>query len=214
MHELLAPIVFVLHCDHQAFQHASETASPRSVPHSCETETPRLQLSNFHLHEHPQTLLSSSSCSDVKTVKWIYLGKDQFHGSLVFFFFLSSTVRRWSVCWTQSTWSTMPSECCLHNGQITEKNNMDRYFITYQIIGICLHVVFQLTICPFFGFSLFSITALLTLSPLCLQCHVLTADGDSWAVVLQLWEGSAEGQFDLKSSSSHRDCSCCLCMPT
>uniref|UniRef100_A0A7N6APW9 TBC1 domain family member 5 n=1 Tax=Anabas testudineus TaxID=64144 RepID=A0A7N6APW9_ANATE len=38
MHELLAPIVFVLHCDHQAFQHASETASPRSVPYSCETE--------------------------------------------------------------------------------------------------------------------------------------------------------------------------------
>lgn len=36
MHELLAPIVFVLHCDHQAFQHASETARPRSVPHSCE----------------------------------------------------------------------------------------------------------------------------------------------------------------------------------
>uniref|UniRef100_A0A8L0DVB1 TBC1 domain family member 5 n=1 Tax=Oncorhynchus mykiss TaxID=8022 RepID=A0A8L0DVB1_ONCMY len=31
MHELLAPIVFVLHCDHQAFQHASETAYPRSV---------------------------------------------------------------------------------------------------------------------------------------------------------------------------------------
>lgn len=30
MHELLAPIVFVLHCDHQAFQHASETANPRS----------------------------------------------------------------------------------------------------------------------------------------------------------------------------------------
>ncbi|XP_055013307.1 LOW QUALITY PROTEIN: TBC1 domain family member 5 [Boleophthalmus pectinirostris] len=28
MHELLAPIVFVLHCDHQAFQHASETATP------------------------------------------------------------------------------------------------------------------------------------------------------------------------------------------
>ncbi|XP_056270697.1 TBC1 domain family member 5 isoform X3 [Pseudoliparis swirei] len=28
MHELLAPIVFVLHCDNQAFQHASETASP------------------------------------------------------------------------------------------------------------------------------------------------------------------------------------------
>ncbi|KAM6959022.1 TBC1 domain family member 5 isoform 2-T2 [Aplochiton taeniatus] len=28
MHELLAPIVFVLHCDHQAFQHASETAKP------------------------------------------------------------------------------------------------------------------------------------------------------------------------------------------
>ncbi|XP_051927551.1 TBC1 domain family member 5 isoform X2 [Hippocampus zosterae] len=28
MHELLAPIVFVLHCDHQAFQHAGETASP------------------------------------------------------------------------------------------------------------------------------------------------------------------------------------------
>ncbi|XP_055076139.2 TBC1 domain family member 5 isoform X2 [Misgurnus anguillicaudatus] len=28
MHELLAPIVFVLHCDHQTFQHASETANP------------------------------------------------------------------------------------------------------------------------------------------------------------------------------------------
>ncbi|XP_026145745.1 TBC1 domain family member 5 isoform X3 [Carassius auratus] len=28
MHELLAPIVFVLHGDHQAFQHASETANP------------------------------------------------------------------------------------------------------------------------------------------------------------------------------------------
>ncbi|XP_051949208.1 TBC1 domain family member 5-like isoform X2 [Xyrauchen texanus] len=28
MHELLAPIVFVLHCDHQAFQHASEMANP------------------------------------------------------------------------------------------------------------------------------------------------------------------------------------------
>ncbi|CAM4636372.1 unnamed protein product [Leuciscus chuanchicus] len=28
MHELLAPIVFVLHCDHQAFQHANETANP------------------------------------------------------------------------------------------------------------------------------------------------------------------------------------------
>uniref|UniRef100_A0A3P8TPZ9 TBC1 domain family member 5 n=1 Tax=Amphiprion percula TaxID=161767 RepID=A0A3P8TPZ9_AMPPE len=31
MHELLAPIVFVLHCDHQAFQHASETASPSQM---------------------------------------------------------------------------------------------------------------------------------------------------------------------------------------
>lgn len=41
MHELLAPIVFVLHCDHQAFQHASETASPRSVPPSCEICTLR-----------------------------------------------------------------------------------------------------------------------------------------------------------------------------
>lgn len=28
MHELLAPLVFVLHCDHQAFLHASETANP------------------------------------------------------------------------------------------------------------------------------------------------------------------------------------------
>uniref|UniRef100_A0A8C4ZZQ6 TBC1 domain family member 5 n=1 Tax=Gadus morhua TaxID=8049 RepID=A0A8C4ZZQ6_GADMO len=31
MHELLAPIVFVLHCDHQAFQHASETANPSAM---------------------------------------------------------------------------------------------------------------------------------------------------------------------------------------
>ncbi|XP_068944549.1 TBC1 domain family member 5 isoform X2 [Petaurus breviceps papuanus] len=29
MHELLAPIVFILHCDHQAFLHASEAARPR-----------------------------------------------------------------------------------------------------------------------------------------------------------------------------------------
>ncbi|XP_048956039.1 TBC1 domain family member 5 isoform X5 [Canis lupus dingo] len=29
MHELLAPIVFILHCDHQAFLHASESAQPR-----------------------------------------------------------------------------------------------------------------------------------------------------------------------------------------
>ncbi|KAM9696692.1 TBC1 domain family member 5 [Dama dama] len=29
MHELLAPIVFTLHCDHQAFLHASESAQPR-----------------------------------------------------------------------------------------------------------------------------------------------------------------------------------------
>lgn len=28
MHELLAPIVFTLHCDHQAFLHASESAQP------------------------------------------------------------------------------------------------------------------------------------------------------------------------------------------
>ncbi|XP_064410951.1 TBC1 domain family member 5 isoform X1 [Latimeria chalumnae] len=28
MHELLAPIVFILHCDHQTFLHASETANP------------------------------------------------------------------------------------------------------------------------------------------------------------------------------------------
>ncbi|NXB51949.1 TBCD5 protein, partial [Leucopsar rothschildi] len=28
MHELLAPIVFILHCDHQAFSHASESAQP------------------------------------------------------------------------------------------------------------------------------------------------------------------------------------------
>ncbi|XP_075443021.1 TBC1 domain family member 5 isoform X2 [Ascaphus truei] len=28
MHELLAPIVFILHCDHQAFSHASEAAHP------------------------------------------------------------------------------------------------------------------------------------------------------------------------------------------
>ncbi|KAB0401572.1 hypothetical protein E2I00_020179 [Balaenoptera physalus] len=29
MHELLAPMVFTLHCDHQAFLHASESAQPR-----------------------------------------------------------------------------------------------------------------------------------------------------------------------------------------
>uniref|UniRef100_A0A8C4V4H2 TBC1 domain family member 5 n=1 Tax=Falco tinnunculus TaxID=100819 RepID=A0A8C4V4H2_FALTI len=28
MHELLAPIIFILHCDHQAFSHASEAAQP------------------------------------------------------------------------------------------------------------------------------------------------------------------------------------------
>ncbi|XP_061110617.1 LOW QUALITY PROTEIN: TBC1 domain family member 5 [Conger conger] len=43
MHELLAPIVFVLHCDHQAFQHASETASPSEEMKS---------LLNPEFHEH------------------------------------------------------------------------------------------------------------------------------------------------------------------
>lgn len=44
MHELLAPIVFVLHCDHQAFQHASETANP--------SEEMRVLLDpNFHEHD-------------------------------------------------------------------------------------------------------------------------------------------------------------------
>ncbi|KAJ8345681.1 hypothetical protein SKAU_G00298740 [Synaphobranchus kaupii] len=43
MHELLAPIVFILHCDHQAFQHASETASPSEEMKS---------LLNPEFHEH------------------------------------------------------------------------------------------------------------------------------------------------------------------
>uniref|UniRef100_A0A8K9XKJ4 TBC1 domain family member 5 n=1 Tax=Oncorhynchus mykiss TaxID=8022 RepID=A0A8K9XKJ4_ONCMY len=43
MHELLAPIVFVLHCDHQAFQHASETAYPSEE---------MLSLLNPMFHEH------------------------------------------------------------------------------------------------------------------------------------------------------------------
>ncbi|XP_066571790.1 TBC1 domain family member 5 isoform X2 [Amia ocellicauda] len=43
MHELLAPIVFILHCDHQAFQHASETAYPSEDMKS---------LLNPEFHEH------------------------------------------------------------------------------------------------------------------------------------------------------------------
>uniref|UniRef100_A0A8C9RZ13 TBC1 domain family member 5 n=1 Tax=Scleropages formosus TaxID=113540 RepID=A0A8C9RZ13_SCLFO len=43
MHELLAPIVFILHCDHQAFQHASETACPSEEMKS---------LLNPEFHEH------------------------------------------------------------------------------------------------------------------------------------------------------------------
>uniref|UniRef100_A0A9L0JAW9 TBC1 domain family member 5 n=1 Tax=Equus asinus TaxID=9793 RepID=A0A9L0JAW9_EQUAS len=31
MHELLAPIIFILHCDHQAFLHASESAQPSAM---------------------------------------------------------------------------------------------------------------------------------------------------------------------------------------
>ncbi|XP_076865462.1 TBC1 domain family member 5 isoform X2 [Brachyhypopomus gauderio] len=44
MHELLAPIVFVLHCDHQAFLHAVETASPSE-------EMKVLLDPNFHEHD-------------------------------------------------------------------------------------------------------------------------------------------------------------------
>uniref|UniRef100_A0A8C5F7A6 TBC1 domain family, member 5 n=1 Tax=Gadus morhua TaxID=8049 RepID=A0A8C5F7A6_GADMO len=44
MHELLAPIVFVLHCDHQAFQHASETANPSE-------EMMTLLDPNYHEHD-------------------------------------------------------------------------------------------------------------------------------------------------------------------
>ncbi|KAA0710243.1 TBC1 domain family member 5 [Triplophysa tibetana] len=44
MHELLAPIVFVLHCDQQAFQHANETAIP--------SEEIRILLDpEFHEHD-------------------------------------------------------------------------------------------------------------------------------------------------------------------
>ncbi|KAK6324109.1 TBC1 domain family member 5-like isoform X2 [Coregonus clupeaformis] len=43
MHELLAPIVFVLHCDHQAFQHASETVHPSEE---------MMSLLNPMFHEH------------------------------------------------------------------------------------------------------------------------------------------------------------------
>lgn len=31
------------------------------------------------------------------------------------------------------------------------------------------------------------------------QCHVLTDDGDSWALVLQFWTGGTEGEFTLLS---------------
>ncbi|KAG9331258.1 hypothetical protein JZ751_019567 [Albula glossodonta] len=50
MHELLAPIVFILHCDHQAFQHASETASPSEEMKS---------LLNPEFHEHDAYALFS-----------------------------------------------------------------------------------------------------------------------------------------------------------
>uniref|UniRef100_A0A8C8DPH8 TBC1 domain family member 5 n=1 Tax=Oryzias sinensis TaxID=183150 RepID=A0A8C8DPH8_9TELE len=50
MHELLAPIVFVLHCDHQTFQHASETASP--------SEEMKCLLNPMYL-EHDEEMLSS-----------------------------------------------------------------------------------------------------------------------------------------------------------
>ncbi|KAK6491328.1 TBC1 domain family member 5-like isoform X1 [Huso huso] len=44
MHELLAPIVFILHCDHQAFKHASETGNPRQ-------EMKALLNPDFHEHD-------------------------------------------------------------------------------------------------------------------------------------------------------------------
>ncbi|KAG7325691.1 hypothetical protein KOW79_010616 [Hemibagrus wyckioides] len=44
MHELLAPIVFVLHSDHQAFQHASETGTPSE-------EMKALLDPTFHEHD-------------------------------------------------------------------------------------------------------------------------------------------------------------------
>uniref|UniRef100_A0A8C7Y155 TBC1 domain family member 5 n=1 Tax=Oryzias sinensis TaxID=183150 RepID=A0A8C7Y155_9TELE len=52
MHELLAPIVFVLHCDHQTFQHASETASP--------SEEMKCLLNPMYLeHDGKEEMLSS-----------------------------------------------------------------------------------------------------------------------------------------------------------
>ncbi|XP_033856035.2 TBC1 domain family member 5 [Acipenser ruthenus] len=44
MHELLAPIVFILHCDHQAFKHASETGNPSE-------EMKALLNPDFHEHD-------------------------------------------------------------------------------------------------------------------------------------------------------------------
>ncbi|KAM8840263.1 TBC1 domain family member 5 isoform 1-T3 [Spinachia spinachia] len=51
MHELLAPIVFVLHCDHQAFQHASETASP-SEEMKCLLDPEYLEHDAYALFSH------------------------------------------------------------------------------------------------------------------------------------------------------------------
>ncbi|KAG8442941.1 hypothetical protein GDO86_011669 [Hymenochirus boettgeri] len=51
MHELLAPIVFILHCDHQAFLHASEAANP--------SEEMKLLLNPAYLEHDAYSLFSN-----------------------------------------------------------------------------------------------------------------------------------------------------------
>uniref|UniRef100_A0A3B3CGS6 TBC1 domain family member 5 n=1 Tax=Oryzias melastigma TaxID=30732 RepID=A0A3B3CGS6_ORYME len=60
MHELLAPIVFVLHCDHQTFQHASETASPSAMfSHLMETAEPWFSSFEREVRKGKEEMLSS-----------------------------------------------------------------------------------------------------------------------------------------------------------
>uniref|UniRef100_A0A3P8VTX6 TBC1 domain family member 5 n=1 Tax=Cynoglossus semilaevis TaxID=244447 RepID=A0A3P8VTX6_CYNSE len=60
MHELLAPIVFVLHCDHQAFQHASETASPSAMfSHLMDTAEPWFSSFEREVRKGKEEMLTS-----------------------------------------------------------------------------------------------------------------------------------------------------------
>ncbi|XP_055956766.1 TBC1 domain family member 5 isoform X2 [Patella vulgata] len=71
MHELLAPLIFVLHCDHQAFQHACEIESIHYVPESFRELIKDIMNPSYLEHD-----AYAMFCQVLETVEPWYMSKD------------------------------------------------------------------------------------------------------------------------------------------